>query len=268
LKALEEKFLKEDEDLGQNWDSKIKEYEEKSHKMEEELDIRHKSEMEALVKSLEQSLTTNMKFPPEYLNLRRSEILLAKQQRFKEADFAKNKRLAIEKTEIEKFNKSKNNKCQGKLEKLAKKQNLEKNAMRKKIESTIEIMQKEKKHNSDNLFHKYRNTKQELELQQSQESLLINNDNLMKKRCTTGKMPNKSALNFLGKAHSGIDPSKATGLKMSNNYSPQKNNINQDYETLNEKQNQHQEEFENHQNNENNEININSDNNEKRKNKC
>jgi len=46
---------------------------------------------------------------------------------------------------MEKFNKSKNNKCQGKLEKLAKKQNLEKNAMRKKIESSIEIMQKEKK---------------------------------------------------------------------------------------------------------------------------
>jgi len=75
-------------------------------------------------------------------------------------------------------------------------------------------------------------------------------------------MPNKSALNFLGKTHSGIDPNKATGLKLNNNYSPQKNNINQDYETVNEKHNQQQEEFENHQNNENN---INSDNIEKEK---
>jgi len=216
--------------------------------MEEDLEIKHKSEMEALVKSLEQSLTTNIKFPPECLNLRRSEQLLAKQQRFKEADFAKQKRLTIEKKGMEKFNKSKNNKCQGKLEKLAKKQNLEKNAMRKKIESSIEIMQKEKKQRSDNLFHKYRNTKQELELQQSQEALLTNNDNLMKKRCTTGKMPNKSALNFLGKTHSAVEPSKmSVKMNSNNNYSPEKE-VNQDI--INEKQHQ-QEELSNHENNAN-----------------
>jgi len=112
----------------------------------------------------------------------------------------------------------------------------------------LKSCKKRKKQRSDNLFHKYRNTKQELELQQSQEALLTNNDNLMKKRCTTGKMPNKSALNFLGKTHSAVEPSKmSVKMNSNNNYSPEKE-VNQDI--INEKQHQ-QEELSNHENNAN-----------------
>ena len=79
------------------------------------------------------------------MHLKRSELLLAKGQRFKEADSAKKKSLEIEKIEMEKYKKEKNNKFQGKIEKLASKQTLERNALRKKIEIGIEIMQNDKK---------------------------------------------------------------------------------------------------------------------------
>ena len=149
MRALEEKYGKDNLDDDQEWSNKMREFEEKSRKMEEEMNFRHKSEMENLVKTLETSSPGNIKYPPEYLHLKRSEELLAKQQRFKEADFAKLKKLEIEKKEIEKYKIGKNNKFQGKIEKLASKQTLERNALKKKIETGIEIMQGEKKVGTD-----------------------------------------------------------------------------------------------------------------------
>ena len=145
MSSLDEKYFKDQEELTLMWDTKIKEFILKSQKMEEEMDSKHKIEMENFCKNLENTMNTTMKFPPEYHNLRRSEMLLAQQQRFKEADFAKQKRISIEKTQVQKFTKSKNTKVQAKIEKESNKQQLEKSALRKKIQNGKDLMEKEKK---------------------------------------------------------------------------------------------------------------------------
>lgn len=164
-----------------NWDAKNKEFEENSRKMEEEMNMRHKNDMENLAKHLESTSSNNIKYPPEYLHLRRSEMILSKQQRFKEAEFVKQKRIAIEKNENDKFKKANNDKFKGKLEKLAHKQFLEKQALRKKIEAGLDAMDKERKAGEEKFSHKYRNRMQELDLQQHQERLLNENENILKK---------------------------------------------------------------------------------------
>ena len=145
------------------------------------MNMRHKHEMETLAKHLEATANNNIKFPPEYLHLRRSEMNLSKQQRFKEAEFVKQKRLSIEKNESERFKKANNDKFKGKLEKLAHKQFLEKQALRKKIEAGLDVIDKERKAGEEKLTHKYRNRRQELEIQQHQERLLNENENMLKK---------------------------------------------------------------------------------------
>ena len=181
MSMLDENFNKEMEVFNSNWDSKIKEFEQNSRKMEDEMNLRHKNEMESLAKQLESSANNVIKFPPEYLNLKRSELNLSKQQRFKEAEYVKQKRMAIERDESEKFKKQNNDKFKGKLEKLAHKQFLEKQALRKKIEAGLDALEKERKSGEEKLNRRYKGRTQELSLQQQQEKLLNENENLLKK---------------------------------------------------------------------------------------
>jgi len=222
---LEENLQKESEIHGGKWEQKMKEFEENSRKMEEDMNLRHKNEMETLAKHLEANANTNnVKYPPEYLHLRRSEMILSRQQRFKEAEFVKQKRIQIEKNEMEKHGKTNNNKFKGKLEKLAHKQLLEKQALRKKIESTLDAFEKERKLGEDNLQHKYRNRRQELLSQQHQERLLSENENLLKKKTTTGKFSGKPQ-RLMGKTSTGEGFNSSSGHKQKSvkNYSPKSN---------------------------------------------
>ena len=71
--------------------------------------------------------------------------------------------------------------------------------MRKKIEAGLDGLDKERKAGEDKVNHKYKNRRQELDLQQHQERLLNENDNMLKKSITaylikgttTGKFPSK-----------------------------------------------------------------------------
>lgn len=181
MELLNNNEVKEMEAYSNAWDDKIKQFEQSSRKSEEEMNIRHKTEMETLAKQLEANVSNNIKYPPEYLHLRRSEMNLSKQQRFKEAEYVKQKRIAIERSESEKFKKQNNDKFKTKLEKLAHKQFLEKQALRKKIEATMNELEKERKAGELKLSQKYVNRRNELEIQQKQEKILSENENLLKK---------------------------------------------------------------------------------------
>jgi len=189
---LEENFAKEMEAHNANFEQKMKDFEDYSKRADNDINSRHKGEMEALAKHLEETATANIKYPPEYLNLRKSEQNLAQQQRFKEAEFVKQKRLALEKETVKRFAEHKNDKFKGKLEKLAHKQLLEKQALRKKIETTLEQIEKEKKQGEDNLMRIYNGRRQVLSNQQHQEKILNENENLLKKRVASGKYPRKA----------------------------------------------------------------------------
>lgn len=85
-----------------------------------------------------------------------------------------------QRAEEDRFNMEKNQKIKHKIEKLNKKQILEKNALREKLNTEYEMLKREKESDLEKLIHKYKNRRLELESQQRQEKLLTENDSLMK----------------------------------------------------------------------------------------
>jgi len=94
------------------------------------------------------------------------------------------KRQALEKIEIENFNREKSKKITAKDEKLEKKHELEKIAMKKKIEVEFEKRNNEKDIAYDKLVYTYKNRRMCLESQQKQEKILSENDNLSRQKNT------------------------------------------------------------------------------------
>lgn len=97
-----------------------------------------------------------------------------------EAHKVKIKADLYQKAEEDKFNFEKNQKIKHKVEKLTRKQMLEKNALKEKLNIEYEMLKKEKESDLERLIHKYKNRRLELEIQQKQEKILTENDNLMK----------------------------------------------------------------------------------------
>lgn len=100
--------------------------------------------------------------------------------RFKEAAIIRKKLDVQEKIDSEKWNKEKNDKIKSQTVKTAQKHLVEKNTLKKKVETEIEIMKKEKAKGLETIIHKYKNRKFDLEKQQKQEKSLNDNNNLLK----------------------------------------------------------------------------------------
>lgn len=81
MQNLEENFNKEIFELNQRWDLTFNDFGEKAKKTEENINIKHKAEMEELVQSLDAKLPRQVKFSREYLDLKQSEMNLVKQER-------------------------------------------------------------------------------------------------------------------------------------------------------------------------------------------
>jgi hypothetical protein len=60
------------------------------------------------------------------------------------------------------------------------KQNLERNALKQKLDTEYEMMKKQKDEETQKLIHKYKNRKMDLELQHNQERNLSENESLLK----------------------------------------------------------------------------------------
>lgn len=180
MENLENSYKKEIEDFNGEWDVKFKEFEERSKMMEDSLNHKHAKEMEELYTFLEQKLPKNVKFSREYLELKGQEESLVKQQRFKEASLIKKKAENLEKTDTEGFNKTKTEKIKSQSVKTAHKHLVEKNSLKKKIEIEFEVMKKQRQEGLEQINHKFKNRKFDLEQQQKQEKLLSENNNVMK----------------------------------------------------------------------------------------
>jgi hypothetical protein len=180
MENLELSYKREVDEYNAEWDSKFKEFEERSKALEESLNQKHAKETDELYSMLEQKLPKNVKFSREYLELKNQEENLVKQQRFKEALLIKRKSEALEKLDSERFSKGKSEKIKSESVKTANKHLLEKNALKKKIEIEFEVMKKQRQQGMEKINHKYKNRKFDLEVQQKQEKLLNENTNLMR----------------------------------------------------------------------------------------
>lgn len=141
---LETQYRRDYHDLEENFNSKFLELENKSHQLEDQLNIRHAKEMEELYNYLDMKLPKNVKYSSEYIRLKNQEHKLASQQKYKEAIIIRNKAEKIEKEDTIKFNKDKTEKIKAQSLKTANKHLNEKNAFRKKIEIEYEVLKKEK----------------------------------------------------------------------------------------------------------------------------
>lgn len=81
LENLEVSYKRELENFNLYWDQQFKELEEKSERLEKELIVKHKKEMDDLLNNLEQKLPKNIKFSKEYLELKNQEESLVRLQR-------------------------------------------------------------------------------------------------------------------------------------------------------------------------------------------
>jgi hypothetical protein len=196
MEILENNYRTELEDCNQNWNLKFKDLEDKSAKLEQELNSKHEKEMEDLYNFLEEKLPKNVKFSRDYLEFKKQEQNLVKQQMYKDAGVIKKKIENLEKQDFDKFNQQKTEKIKSKSIKTANKHLLEKNALKQKIESELELIKKQQQAEMTVIVNKYRNRKYELELQQKNEKNLYAFPNKFKSMTTTNKLKDKKALIF------------------------------------------------------------------------
>jgi len=112
--------------------------------------------------------------------------------RYVEAHSIKVKCDAMEKSEIEKHIKLKDDNFALKSENLIKQQSLEKNALSQKMNSEYEEMAKVKQMEMDKILNKYKNKKFDLETKQGKEKNLHLNENLLKANIFNANLVNFS----------------------------------------------------------------------------
>jgi hypothetical protein len=100
--------------------------------------------------------------------------------RFIEAHLIKTKCDAMERAELEKHNKDRNEKFKNKTDQLNQKHNLERSALKQKLDTEYDMMRKQKEDETIKITLKYKNRKMDLELQQKQEKNLTDNENMLK----------------------------------------------------------------------------------------
>jgi hypothetical protein len=180
MQNLENNYNNEIFDSNKKWENIFNEFNNKAADLESGLFKKHKNEMEGLLNNLENKLPKQTKYSKEFLDLKQSEMGLVKQERYVEAHFIKLKCDAMEKSENEKYNKERNDKIKIKVDQLIYKQNLEKNALKQKLDTEYEMMKKMKEDENHKIYIKFKNRKADLEAQHKQEKFLRENENMLK----------------------------------------------------------------------------------------
>lgn len=182
METLEQSYQEEIESFNLAWSAKLTDLEERSQKAEDAINERQLKEMEELYATIEDKLPKKVKYSKEYLFLDHQEKMLVKLQKFDEAKVIKKKKEQQKKIDEEKWEKEKNEKIKVQAVKKSKKHIAEKNVLKKKFETELDIMRKEKEKEIAQIEKKYLAKKLELELQQKSESILNANEKMLKKR--------------------------------------------------------------------------------------
>lgn len=180
MDSLEATYRKEVEEYNVQWDKKIVEFEEQARSLLDEMKSRHEKELEIHEANLVKKLYKPSKFSRTFIELKNQEENLVRQQRFKEAQLIKKKADNLERQDVEKWNKEKNDKVGCNTENLKTKQSGEVKALEKKLATQIEVLRKERETGFNVILHRFKNKKFELEKQHKKERLLIENESLYK----------------------------------------------------------------------------------------
>lgn len=127
--------------------------------------------MKDLRDELENQISTVPKPSPELLNLRKIQESLAKQKDYAEAHKVQQRAIEIEAQEKLKFEAIREQKIASKEAQMAQKQNIELQALKKRINTSIDEQRKSRAIELERLLQRYQNIKKELESQQQLERI-------------------------------------------------------------------------------------------------
>ena len=180
--------------IAYEWECKFKELELRRVNAERELKLKHKNEMDELLKNVDKNEQHKVKYSKDYLMLAEEEKILVKFHKFdlamvvrkqkEEQKMQDEARTIRNKERIVKVNKMK----------LIKKQKLEMEAVKKKFKSEYDILVRDKEKEVDVLQKKFYNKKQEMDMQHKNEVMFSK-----RKQLDKALMRNKSACCYTGK---------------------------------------------------------------------
>ena len=182
MENLEQAYQAEIEKFNSTWSEKFQDLEDRSQKAEDAINERQLKEMEDLYATIGDKLPRKVKYSKEYLLLDHQEKMLVKLQKFDEAKVIRKRKEQQKKVDEEKWDKEKNEKIKAQAIQKSKKHIAEKNVLKKKFETEIDIMKKEKEKEIAQIEKKYQAKKIELELQQKSEANINLNEKMLKKR--------------------------------------------------------------------------------------
>ncbi|CDW85760.1 UNKNOWN [Stylonychia lemnae] len=172
---LEKQHTDEFENFTMSWDQEIRNIQETSAILIEQMRQKHAREIEELRMYLEQSISLNFKPSPELLNLRKVQQTLSKQKNYTEAKKVQNVVKELEDKENEKYLAQREEKIRTQLAHMEHKHSLEREALRKKIDTQLKEKDKIRKVQQQELLQRFLNGKNEQSLMQKLETSKLNN---------------------------------------------------------------------------------------------
>lgn len=169
--GVEEAHMLEFQQFNIVWDKKMAEYERHSEELKEAMKERHVAELGQFQQKLLSALQKQPKYSKELLNLRKIQDHLARQKDYAEAHKIKNKADQLEAWEVEKWKNSRQQEMYAKEAKFKHKQQMEWQALMKRIQSGREEQKKQRQLDLERLLQRYQNVKAELEAQQNLERI-------------------------------------------------------------------------------------------------
>jgi hypothetical protein len=170
---LEEDFALEIKGFTDHWNDKIASYQTECKKMEQDLLETHQTILKDLKNYLEETLPEKAKDSSRLLDMRLQLDHLVKKEEFKDAHYMQQKCYELETQEIEKHRIERCKKIDASLEQKIGQQQVDYNALRKRILNGLDELELQRKGEYDRLFLKYSNLKKNIEAQQTMQNYMF-----------------------------------------------------------------------------------------------
>ena len=168
---FEEKYKRELDIFNQKWIQKEKDLNDEL--LEQEMYIKKNQKDEINQLNNTKDLNIKPRQSPQYLNLKKIQFELARQERFKEAEVTKKMADKIQKEENDKLYIELKNKFRKQYENLLKRHKEENKKFKDEKERRIYLQRKEKDKEYDALINKYRTIRIEMEIERKEKEMQI-----------------------------------------------------------------------------------------------
>lgn len=168
---FEEKYKRELDNFNEKWIQKEKDLTDQL--LEQEMYIKKNQKDEINQLNNTKDLNIKPRQSPQYLNLKKIQFELARQERFKEAEVTKKMADKIQKEENDKLYIELKNKFRKQYENLLKRHKEENKKFKDEKERRIYLQRKEKDKEYDALINKYRTIRIEMEIERKEKEMQI-----------------------------------------------------------------------------------------------